>query len=80
MLGKPGAGGQQGVELAGLSQHIESPQGGDDALLHAPVVPFVVDDLQILVLAGPLAADEHGGLLIATTIIATAPQNTRDIC
>ena len=79
MLGKAGAGGQQGVELAGLSQHIEPPQGGDDVLLHTSVVPLVVDDLEILVLAGPFAADEHGGLLIATTIIASVPQNTRGI-
>jgi hypothetical protein len=64
VLGKPRARGQQGVELAGPLQDVEPPQGGDDPLPDAPVQPLVLDDLQILVLAGPLDADEHGASLL----------------
>ena len=61
-LGELGAGLQQAVELSALLQLVEPPDGGDDPLSAAAVLPAVLDDLQIDVRAGSFLAEEHGGL------------------
>ena len=53
---------EQGIELAGLLELIESPQGGDDALPGSSVLPAVLDDLEVGAWAGGLGAEEHGAL------------------
>ena len=65
-LGQAGAGGEQGVELAGLLELIEPPEGGDDALARAAALPAVLDDLEIGAWAGRLGAEEHGALRCGT--------------
>src|SRR5438309_3734069 len=62
-LGQPCARGQQGVELATLLQLVESPQGGDDPLSWSPVLPAVLDDLEVGAWSGGLGAEEHGVLV-----------------
>ena len=46
-LGRASAREQQGIELAGLLELIESPQGGDDPLSGSAVLPAVLDDLEV---------------------------------
>ena len=65
-LGQAGARDQQGVELAALLELIESPQGGDDPLPGAAVLPAVLDDLEVGAWAGGLGAEEHGALRVGT--------------
>ena len=65
-LGQAGAGGEQGVELAGLLELIEPPEGGDDALAGAAALPAVLDDLEVGAGAGGLGAEEHGALRCGT--------------
>ncbi len=57
---------QEAIELAGLLELIESPQGGDDALPWSPVFPAVLDDLEVGAWAGGLGAEEHGALVVGT--------------
>ena len=65
-LGQPCARDQQGVELAGLLQLVESPQGGEDPLPGSPVLPAVLDDLEVGACSGGLGAEEHGALVVGT--------------
>jgi len=65
-LGQPCARDQQGVELAGLLQLVESPQGGDDPLPGSPVLPAVLDDLEVGACSGGLGPEEHGALEVGT--------------
>ena len=59
---KAGARREQRIELTGFLQHIQSPQGGNHALLDPAIDPLVVHDLKILVGPGLLASYEHGDL------------------
>jgi len=63
-LGEPSPRGQQGIELAALPEMIESPQGGDDPLSGASVLPAVLDDLEVGAWSGGLGAEEHGPLVV----------------
>ena len=65
-LGQPGARGEQGIELAGLLEVIEPPQGGDDPLAGASVLPAVLDDLEVGAWPGGLGPEEHGALVPGT--------------
>src|SRR5512135_2361278 len=65
-LGQAGARGQQGVELSGLLELVESPQGGEGPLAGSPVLPAVLDDLEIGAWSGGLGAEEHGALVVGT--------------
>ena len=57
---------QEAIELAGLLELIESPQGGEDALPWSAVFPAVLDDLEVGAWAGLLGAEEHGALVVET--------------
>ena len=57
---------QQGVELSGLLELVESPQGGDDPLPWSSVLPAVLDDLEVGACSGRLGAEEHGALVVGT--------------
>jgi hypothetical protein len=46
-LGESCARDQQGVELSGLLELVESPERGDDPLLGSSVLPAVLDDLEV---------------------------------
>src|SRR5262249_9951263 len=46
-LGQTGTGDKQSIELTTLPELVESPQGGNDALAGAPVLPAVLDDLEV---------------------------------
>ena len=46
-LGQPCPRDQQGVELSGLLELIESPQRGDDPLAGSSVLPAVLNDLEV---------------------------------
>ena len=59
-LCKPSARDQEGINLAGLLQLIESSDGGDDPLFGSPVLPTVLDDLEVGARAGLLGSEEHG--------------------
>ena len=65
-LGQAGARDQQGVELAGLLELIESSEGGDDPLPGSSVLPAVLDDLEVGASAGGLGAEEHGAPVVET--------------
>src|SRR5512135_3937635 len=65
-LGQPCARDQQGVELAGLLQLVESPQGGEDPLPGSPALPAVLDDLEVGACTGGLGPEEHGALEVGT--------------
>ena len=65
-LSQAGARDQQGVELSGLLELVESPQGGDDPLSWSSVLPAVLDDLEVGACAGGLGAEEHGALVVGT--------------
>ena len=65
-LGQPCARDQQGVELAGLLELVEPPQGGDDPLSGSAVLPAVLDDLEVGAWSGGLGAEEHGALVVGT--------------
>ena len=62
---------QQGVELSGLLELIESPEGGDDPLAWSSVLPAVLDDLEVGASAGLLGAEEHGAPVVRDTMIIT---------
>jgi hypothetical protein len=47
-LGQASAGGQEGVELSGLLELVESPECGDDPLFGSSVLPAVLDDLEVV--------------------------------
>ncbi|HWT78521.1 MAG TPA: hypothetical protein VN648_06930 [Candidatus Methylomirabilis sp.] len=57
---------QQGVELSSLLELVESSQGGDDPLPGAPILPAVLDDLEVGAWTGGLGAEEHGALVVRT--------------
>jgi hypothetical protein len=57
---------QQGVELSSLLELVESSQGGDDPLPGAPILPAVLDDLEVGAWTGGLGAEEHGALVVGT--------------
>ena len=63
---QPCARDQEAVEMPGLLELIESPQGGDDALSGSPVFPAVLDDLEVGAWSGGLGAEEHGALVVGT--------------
>ena len=65
-LGEAGARDQQGVELSGLLELVESPECGDDPLPGSSVLPAVLDDLEVGASAGLLGAEEHGAPVIET--------------
>ena len=65
-LGQPGAGGEQGVELAALLELVEPPECSDDALAGAAALPAVLDHLEVGAWAGGLGAEEHGALRCGT--------------
>ena len=65
-LGEASARDQQGVELAGLLELIESSQRGDDPLARSSVLPAVLDDLEVGAGAGLLGAEEHGAPVVGT--------------
>ena len=65
-LGQACARDQEGIELPGLLELIESPQGGDDPLAGSPVLPAVLDDLEVGAWSGRLGAEEHGALVVGT--------------
>src|SRR4051794_38838900 len=67
-LGQSGARDEQGIELSGLLELIETTQSGDDALAGPPVLPAVLDDLEVGAWAGGLGPEEHGALVIRDTI------------
>ena len=54
---------EQGVELAGLLELFEPPQGGDDALPGPAPLPVVLDNLEVGACPGGLGAEEHGDIL-----------------
>ena len=62
VLRETGAGGEQGVELAGLLELVESSEGGEDPLAGAAPVPGVLDELEVLAGPGGFDAEEHGAL------------------
>ena len=55
---------QEPIELPGLLELVESPQGGDDALPRLPVDPAVLVDLKVGAWAGGPGAEEQGALVI----------------
>ncbi len=57
---------QEAVEMPGLLELVESPQGGDDALPRPPVFPAVLDNLEVGAWSGGLGAEEHGTLVAGT--------------
>jgi hypothetical protein len=57
---------QQGIELTALLELIESSQGGDDPLAGSPVLPAVLDDLEVSAWPGRLGSEEHGALVVET--------------
>ena len=65
-LGQARARDQEGIELAGLLELVEPPQGGDDVLSGSTVFPAVLDDLEVGAWAGLLGAEEHGALVVGT--------------
>jgi hypothetical protein len=65
-LGQAGARDQQGVELSGLLELVESPQGDDDPLPWSAALPAVLDDREVGAWAGGLGAEEHGALVVGT--------------
>jgi hypothetical protein len=65
-LGEAGPRDQQGIELAGLLEVIEPPQGGEDPLAGPSVLPAVLDDLEIGAWAGGLGTEEHGAPVVGT--------------
>jgi hypothetical protein len=65
-LSEAGARDEQGVELSGLLELVESPECGDDPLPWSPVLPAVLDDLEVGASSGLLGAEEHGGLVVGT--------------
>ena len=65
-LGQASARDQQGVELSGLLELVESPEGGDDPLPGSSVLPAVLDDLEVGACAGLLGAEEHGAPVVGT--------------
>jgi hypothetical protein len=72
MLGEASAGSEQAVEVAGLLKLIESSEGNEDALAHAPLVAGVFDNLEVLAWTGLFDAEEHGGLQNKDTTIIRA--------
>ena len=65
-LSEASAGDQQGIELSGLLELIESPESGDDPLPGSPVLPAVLDHLEVGTSAGLLGAEEHGAPVVET--------------
>src|SRR5262245_37654258 len=61
--GEAGARGQEGIELAGLLEVVEPPEGGDDPLPGSAFLPAVLDDLEVGAGAGGLGSEEHGALV-----------------
>src|SRR5512135_986709 len=61
-LGQARARGQQGIELSGLLELVESSQGGEEPLAGSPVLPAVLDDLEVGAWPGRLGSEEHGAL------------------
>ncbi len=66
-LGEAGGGGRQPVDGSGRGEPVEPSDGGDDGLPDLFALAAVLDDLEVLVLAGGLEAKEHGGLPVCTT-------------
>ena len=65
-LSQAGARDEQGVELSGLLELVESSQSGDDPLPGSSVLPTVLDDLEVGTTAGRLGAEEHGAPVVET--------------
>jgi hypothetical protein len=61
-LGQAGAGGEEGIELAGVLEVIEATQGAKNALPGPAAVPEVFDELEVAARSGGLDAEEHGSL------------------
>ena len=57
---------QQGVELSRLLELVESSDCGDDPLPWSPVLPAVLDDLEVGTCAGRLGSEEHGAPVVET--------------
>lgn len=65
-LGQAGVRGQQGIELAGLLELVEPPQGGDDPLSGLAVLPAVRDAREVGAWPGGLGAEDQGVLVFGT--------------
>src|SRR5262245_5841867 len=65
-LGQTGAGDKQSIELTALPELVEPSQGGNDASPGAPVLPAVLDNLEVDPRARALGAEKHGALLSET--------------
>jgi hypothetical protein len=63
-LGEAGARDQEGVELTGLLELVESAECGDDPLAWSTVLPAVLDDLEVGACAGFLGAEEHSAPVV----------------
>jgi hypothetical protein len=55
---------QEGIELAGLLELIESSRGGNAPLPGSAVLPSVLDDLEVSSWPGGLGSEEHGALVV----------------
>ncbi len=71
VLGEPGTGTEQGIELPAFTQPIESPKRRDHTLLDAITDAFVVNDLQVLIPSGLFNASEHGIVSVAARLMRT---------
>jgi len=73
MFGEAGAGGEEGVEVAGLLELVEAAEGDQDPLADAALRAGVLDDLQVAAWSRGFDAEEHGALgKRVTTIIAAS--------
>src|ERR1019366_6548370 len=57
---------QEAVEVPGMLELIESPQGGDDLFTGLTVFPAVLNDLEVGAWSGGLGTEEHGALVVET--------------
>src|ERR1019366_10018364 len=57
---------REAIELPGLLELIESPQGGDDLFTGLTVFPAVLNDLEVGAWSGGLGTEEHGALVVET--------------
>jgi hypothetical protein len=69
VLGEASAGGEEGIELSGLLEEVESSEGGEDALFGGSGVPEVLDELEITSWSGGFDAEEHGSLVKRDTMM-----------